>query len=390
MDRIHVLIADDHPADLLTLQEVLADPNYELVTAMSGRDVLRQLLDQDFAVILLDVHMPDMDGFETAELIRTREKDYDVPIIFVTGLYQEFEQAVRAYNLNAVDYILKPFEPLVLKTKVHVLVELFRKTNQARQQAIDLQETNLRLQAEIARRQQAEEILTQQTEKLMHSNAELEQFAYVASHDLQEPLRVITSYLQMLDQRYHSQLGEDADKFISRAVAASARMKVLINDLLAYSRVTTQGTAFALTDLSQVLDRALQNLQISLDEAHASLTFDPMPTVHVDPEQIMQIFQNLIDNALKFRSTNTPVIHVGAEHQNGAWLLSVRDNGIGIEATYFDRIFVIFQRLHTRQEYSGTGIGLAICKKIVERHGGRIWVESQPGQGSVFYFTLPD
>lgn len=243
---------------------------------------------------------------------------------------------------------------------------------------------------DITERKQAEDTLVRLTQELARSNSELEQFAYVASHDLQEPLRVVTSYLQLLERRYQGQLDEDATGFITRAVGASARMKTLINDLLAYSRVTTRGKPFKPVNCNEVLDQVLGNLKTAIDENEAVITHDPLPTVTVDMSQMIQLLQNLIGNAIKFHGEDIPRVHIGVEHQDGEWLFSVRDNGIGIEPEYAERIFVIFQRLHTRQEYAGTGIGLAICKKIIERHGGRIWVQSQPGQGSVFYFTIPD
>jgi len=242
---------------------------------------------------------------------------------------------------------------------------------------------------DITERKQAEDALARQARDLTRSNADLEQFAYVASHDLQEPLRMVTSYLQLLQRRYQGQLGEDADEFIAFAVDGATRMQRLIQDLLAYSRVGTQGEAFVPTDCEQVLARVLSNLHMTLAESQAVVTHDPLPTVPADAAQIAQVLQNLLSNALKFRSAEPPRVHVTATRQESAWVFAVRDNGIGLDPEYAERIFVIFQRLHGRTEYPGTGIGLAICKKIVERHGGRIWVDSRPGHGATFCFTLP-
>ncbi len=229
----------------------------------------------------------------------------------------------------------------------------------------------------------------ERTSELARSNEELEKFAYVSSHDLQEPLRMVSSFVQLLAKRYKGRLDQDADDFINFAVDGANRMQTLITDLLAYSRVGRRGREFREVSSEAVLDHALLNLGTVIEQSGAVVTKDPLPVVTGDETQLVQLFQNLIGNAIKFCKGRTPRIHIAAEQKKNEWFFSVRDNGIGIAPEYYERIFSIFQRLQSRQEYPGTGIGLAICRKVVERHGGRIWLESEPGLGSTFYFTLP-
>jgi light-regulated signal transduction histidine kinase (bacteriophytochrome)/CheY-like chemotaxis protein len=228
-----------------------------------------------------------------------------------------------------------------------------------------------------------------QRQELARSNAELEQFAYVASHDLQEPLRMVASYVQLLERRYQDQLDQNARDFIAYAVDGTVRMQELIQALLSYSRIGTRAKEFHLTDCNSTLDRALENLRLAIAETEAVVTHDPLPELMADSIQLTQLFQNLLSNAIKFRSDRPPAIHISAVQKEESWLFSVQDNGIGMETRHSDRIFAIFQRLHSRTKYPGSGIGLAISKKIVERHGGQIWVESTPGEGTTFYFTIP-
>lgn len=245
-----------------------------------------------------------------------------------------------------------------------------------------------RKRAEAALRE-ANDSLARKAQELARSNAELEQFAYVASHDLQEPLRMVASYTQLLARRYGERFDGDAKDFMGFIVDGATRMKQLIEDLLTFARVGTRGKEPLPVDCEAVLKKALANLRSAMDQSGALITHDPLPVVSADDFQLVQLFQNLIGNAMKFRGEETPRIHVGAAARPDEWVLSVADNGIGIDQQYFERIFVVFQRLHGKSEYAGTGIGLAICKKVAERHGGRMWVESEPGKGSIFYFTLP-
>jgi PAS domain S-box-containing protein len=242
---------------------------------------------------------------------------------------------------------------------------------------------------DITERKQAENVLRRTLSDLSRSNADLQQFAYVASHDLQEPLRNVAACLQILEKKYKRQLGEDADRYIRFAVDGAIRMKALIQDLLMYSRVATGERISESIACTKILDRTLENLRSTIIETGAAITHDPLPTIAADPTQLVQVFQNLIANAIKFCGKKQPQIHVSAIRNAHEWVFSIRDNGIGIASRHVDKIFVIFQRLHKRSEYDGTGMGLAIVKKIIERHGGKVWVDSEVGEGSTFYFTIP-
>jgi len=241
----------------------------------------------------------------------------------------------------------------------------------------------------VTERKEAKERLKQLNQELWQSNRDLEQFAYVASHDLQEPLRAVNSYAQLLNRKYENQLDAKADKYLHYIMDGATRMQQLINDLLEFSRVGTRGKPLKPTDSEAIIQQAMENLKVAIAETQAIVTYDPLPTVIADPTQFTQLCQNLIGNALKFRRETPAKVHISAQNQGKEWIFGVQDNGIGMEADYLERIFTIFQRLHSRRDYPGTGIGLAICKKIVERHGGRIWVNSELGIGTTFYFTIP-
>lgn len=300
---------------------------------------------------------------------------------------------------RVVDLILPPSEQQAFEEGLLRRVEVTAWRADGTQLPVELAIATFRLEGEtmrtaylrdISERRAAADALASHAAELARSNLELEQFAYVVSHDLQEPLRAIVGYLQFLERRYREKLGPDAERFIARAVGAATRMQAMIQDLLTYSRVGTRGRPFQPADCRAILKNVLANLHATIEENGAVVTADELPTVRADATQLTELLQNLIGNAIKYRRDEPPRIHVAAARDDGTWRFSVRDNGIGIEAQYRERIFRIFQRLHTASEYPGTGIGLAVCRKIVERHGGRIWVESEPGRGSTFHFTLVD
>jgi signal transduction histidine kinase len=399
--KCKILLVDDKPENLIALEAVLEDLGQQLVKANSGGEALRACLEHDFATILLDVKMPDMDGFETAAMIRERDRSCDTPIIFLTALKSE-EHLFRGYYMGAVDYLYKPIVPEVLKSKVSVFVELSRKNAQLKQQKAALETKNRELEGQVQERLKAEEDVRrlnaelerrveERTRDLTLANDELRQFAYVASHDLQEPLRTIGSYAQLLARRYKGNLDPSADEYVGYIVGGVNRMHTLLNDMLAYSRVSeTHGRALPGANCEAVLSSAMMNLETALRESDAEVTHDELPTVRGDEIQLSQVFQNLIGNAIKYcRPDVRPTIHISATERDSEWLFSVRDNGMGIDPQYHARIFGIFKRLHGR-ELPGTGMGLAICKRIIERHGGKIWVESKPGEGATFYFTVPE
>lgn len=388
--RAKILLIDDQRPNLLALEAILESLDQQLVSATSGRDALRHLLEDDFAVILLDVQMPDLDGYETAQLIRSRERSRFTPLMFITAYDRPDFSVIKAYATGAVDYLVKPVVPEILRAKVASFVEVFQKTEQVKRQAIELEAANRRLAAESAERKEALDELHRTAAELKRSNQELEQFAYVASHDLKEPLRKIRIYLQLLGQRYAEKLDASANQYIDYAVDAAERMQHLVNDLLTYARVGSRAKPPGVTDSAAVFDQILAQLEPAVRESGAVISRGSLPSVRADAAQLGQVFQNLLGNAMKFRREEAPPeIRVEAERNEENWLFSVRDNGIGIDPQYADRVFVIFERLHTRSEYPGTGMGLAICKKIIERHDGRIWLESEPGKGSTFKFTLP-
>ncbi|WP_280154934.1 ATP-binding protein [Piscinibacter sp. XHJ-5] len=369
-----ILIVDDMPANLGVLTSHLERQGYVAVVAQGGEEGIERAEFVRPDLILLDVMMPGVDGFETCRRLKASELTRDIPVIFMTALADTADK-LTGFSVGAVDYVTKPLNGAEVLARIDTHLTLYGLRRQLAQQ-------NAQLQREIAIREETQAAL-------VRSNTELEQLAYVASHDMQEPLRMVASYLQLVAQRYKGQLDADADEFIGYAVDGAKRMQALINDLLAYSRVGTKARPFEATDSAKVVDTALANLRIAVAERGAQVTHGPLPTVMGDSTQLLQLFQNLIGNALKFHGAQPVQVRIEAAAEGAHWRFTVRDNGIGIAPEYHERIFVLFQRLHGRDEYPGTGIGLAICKKIVERHGGTISVESQPGEGSTFTFTMP-
>jgi len=336
---------------------------------------------------------PDVDFFrQQAREYGFKEDDYlqalsRVPILSEQDVRLKLDY-LSAFAVFLAEAGLNKIERIKVMESLEERVE--ERTRDLKEAQATAQKLMIEAQEAYRQAQKAKEKLEETLTELERSNRELQHFAYVASHDLQEPLRMVSSYVQLLQRRYQDKLDDDANEFIGFAVDGAARMKRLIQDLLTYSRVTTRGGKMETFDSGTALDQALQNLQTLLQENQAEVNRGELPQVTADPGQLAQVFQNLVQNAVKFRGAETPRIEVAATRGEDGWVFSVSDNGVGIEPQYFDRIFIIYQRLVSKAELGGTGIGLALVKKIVARHGGRIWVESTPGKGSTFYFNLPE
>jgi signal transduction histidine kinase len=363
--QLRVLLLEDNALDVTLILRALRQSGYD-VNASTVQDeaaFVAALRAHNPEIILADFNLPGWSGMEAIKVVR--REGLDIPLIMVSGALGDVT-AVECIKQGATDYVLK--DGLVR------LPEAIRRA---------LQEKQLR-----QLQRQAEENLARKAAELARSNADLEQFAYVASHDLQEPLRMVAAYTQLLAERYQGKLDPTADQFIGYAREGALRMQVLIQDLLAFSRVGRKEDC-SRVDCNAAMRDVLQILSPAIEECGGTVNYSTLPEVWADNTQIVQLFQNLIGNAIKFRSKEPPVVSIEAATNENDWLFSVRDNGIGIAPEDASGIFAVFQRLHSRSEYPGNGIGLAICKKIVERYGGKIWVESQPGSGSTFKFTLP-
>jgi signal transduction histidine kinase len=327
-----------------------------------------------------DVRIPEDAGLEVIKKLKRMVNLTAENLGEIVDLSHEFAMGL-AEHFNALDRVSKgDLDARVLGDSQVDLLESLKGVTNGMINSVS---------REIGERKQAEDKLNKTLEELERSNSELEQFAYVASHDLQEPLRMVSSYMQLLERRYKGKLDSDADEFIDFAVDGATRMQRLINDLLMFSRVGTKGKPFETTDCNAVLADVLRDLSSAIKESGAVVTHDELPIIMADGTQIVQLFQNLVANAIKFCGKDEPRVHISFEQKDNACVFSVSDNGIGIDPEYKDRIFVIFQRLHGKTDYPGTGIGLSVCKRIVERHGGQIWVESESGKGSTFRWTVP-
>jgi signal transduction histidine kinase len=389
-EKGHILIVDDHPGNLLTLESVLKSLDQPIVKAQSSDEALRCLLDKDFAVIILDVQMPGMDGFETAQLIRSRERSKHTPIIFMTAFGTSEPDVHRGYAAGAVDYLFKPFAPEVLRSKVAIFVNLFQMRERIKRQAEQLIAANRRLEEEIVERKRAETEIRQRSEQLQLLNAELESFSYSVSHDLRAPLRHINGFAGLLDQHATGALDDKGQRYLSSIVGAAKQMAVLIDDLLMFSRMGRTALHATTVDLGVLVQDVLLELKPDTEKRDIAWSVGRLPHVHGDLPMLRLALLNLIGNAVKYtRRCERPTIEIGSRDAETETIVFVRDNGAGFDMQYAGKLFGVFHRLHSAEEFEGTGIGLANVRRIVLRHGGRVWAEGAVGQGATFYFSLP-
>ncbi len=407
--EIKLLVVDDREDNLFSIETILERDGYIIRKANSGRAALKTLLKEvDFTLILMDVQMPDLNGFETATLIYERERLRHIPIIFITANGHGDENIFKGYEMGGVDYIYKPINPELLRAKVAVYVELYRKNHQLMLQEHNLITMNQHLEKEIQERIISEEKIKQLNRQLIENisqlkatNEELDRFAYIASHDLQEPLRKIRTFGDRLFSKFDDSMPEEARQYLNSMLKASERMQLLINDILAFSRFSSASYNFTDVDLNKVMKEVCSDLEVFIEQKNAVITIAQLPTAPVVETQIRQLFQNLLTNALKFNEPSRQLVikitaekvstgsRKGANDKNAFHRITISDNGIGFDPRFQEEIFVLFKRLHTASTYPGTGLGLTICKKIVEKHNGRIYASSVQGEGTRFTIELP-
>ncbi|WP_225875252.1 sensor histidine kinase [[Limnothrix rosea] IAM M-220] len=374
-----ILLIEDNLAEAELLQELLLTLDTtacQLCHESRLSAALKALQQQQFDIVLLDLSLPDSQGLNSLSAIIAVAPD--TPVVVLTNT-SDSETALEAVHQGAQDYLVKTNIAIDQATLWRsLLYAIERKKNQKA-----LRIANARLRQEMTVREQIQR-------KLQESNKELEQFAYIASHDLKQPLSSIYSWAQLLQVRYGDRLDEKGHQYIQSMQDSVKQMTQLIEDLLTYSRVDRAESEFVTVNCNIIVHQVLNRLSSAIAQSQAEITIDPLPEVYANPLQLGQLFQNLIENALKYhREDVIPFVHISAHSHNQQWIFSCRDNGIGIEPDYFDQIFYAFKRLHSQSQYAGTGIGLAVCKKIVQRHGGSIWLESNHGEGSQFLFSLP-
>ena len=383
-----ILIVDDKQENLFSLKSLLKVNLYDVDTAISGEEALKKLLKNEYELVILDVQMPGMDGYEVAENITGYSKTKDIPILFLSAVHIDKRFIAKGYTSGGVDYITKPFDPELLLLKIKTFSRLYKQTKELN----DIK-SNLEQKVEARTIQ-----LTEANKELEISNAELQQYAFIASHDLQEPLRKIITFSQIVKERF---VVDEGNHYMNRIISSSERMRTLINDLLSYSKLSAT-LEFVSMPLNAVIKDTVTDLELVIKETKAKLVIDELPTIEIIPDQLRQVFQNIISNALKFSKHDTePEIKIWADFTKEKSIQSqpaekgdycriyIADNGIGFNEQYLDKIFTMFQRLHGRAEYEGTGIGLSIVKKIIEKHNGIVSAKSKEEEGTTFIIVLP-
>ena len=359
---VNILLVDNEPGGLLALEAILEPLGQKLITARSGHEALRHLLAHDFALILLDIRMPDLDGFQTAALIRERGRNRVTPIIFLTASDESEAQKFRGYAVGAVDYVFKPLQPEILRSKVSVFVELARTTEVMRKQAAELEA----------------------------ANRDLESFSYSVSHDLRAPLRAIDGYSNILRESCGDRLGDEDKRLLGKILENTQRMGTLIEDLLAFSQLGRRPIFAAEIDMEALAREVVDELRSAPGQQVPNCVLKPLPAGWGDRSLVRQVWLNLLSNAIKFTgASEVPSIELGGSSEDARNVYYVKDNGAGFDMRYYGKLFGVFQRLHSSREFPGTGVGLAIVQRVVVRHGGRVWAEGQPGKGATFYFALP-
>ncbi|MBI2602778.1 MAG: response regulator [Deltaproteobacteria bacterium] len=383
-DKVNILLVDDQDQGLLALEAILQPLEQNLVLAKSGEEALRHVLSTEFALILMDVQMPIMDGLETASFIREREFSRNTPIIFITASNKSEHHIFKGYSVGAVDYVFKPVDPEILRSKVSVFTELARISSLLKRQAKDL-ETREKEARDLA------ELRNDLLGEIEYKNRELEAFSYAVAHDLKAPLRSIEGFSQMLQEEYGEKFDEQGKDYLQRVLSASKYMGSLIDDLLNLSRMTRGELNCSEVDLSKQARKILEQIGATDPERQLNVTIADQLIVYCDARLFEAVMTNLISNAWKFtRKTLNPKIEVGVTKMNGERVYFISDNGAGFDMAYSKKLFLPFQRLHTSSEFEGNGIGLATAQRIIQRHKGRIWARAEVDHGATFFFTLPD
>lgn len=394
-----ILSVDDNEAIRFIRAKILREAGYEIVEGASATECLKLASERHPDLILLDIRLPDGNGFATCKRLKADPQTASIPVLHISSMGKMEHDYPEALESGAEAYLREPVEPSLLVASITALIRASEAEGREREAREDARAA--RIEAEETRAQMSEQRsrmsgsdvkeLTKRIKELEESNLELQQFASIVSHDLQAPLNTVETFTKWLSEQYSGKLDSEAKKYLHFIGTAAKRMKIFVHGLLEYSRAeAASNRSYLQADCNETVARTLMLLQADLNEGNVIVTSDPLPTITANERQLEQVFQNLISNAIKYRSREkTPTVHISAIAQGGEWRFSVQDNGIGIDPAQSERIFKLFERLHPPSDSNGAGIGLAICKRIVERHGGRVWVESEPGKGSTFFFTIP-